>query len=141
MRKCTAKVGHKKKKSADPLLDSRRASSLPNWIAAYHYRIREPCYWLSRFGVNQSHIAASLPYKNHARSRLGLGNCCCRKCPQGEVGSPCRVLYGKPMPKRHIREHTPFESHFDGSTAIHIRKIAIQELAQTLPMRQLSEEF
>lgn len=60
---------------------------------------------------------------------------------RGEVGSPCWVLYGKPTPKQHIREHTPFESHFDGSTAIHIRKIAIQELAQTLPMRQLSEEF
>lgn len=86
-------------------------------------------------------MTASLPYKNHARSRLGLGNGSCRKCPQGEVGSPCWVLYGKPTPKRHIREHTPFESNFDGSTAVHIRKIAIQELAQTLPMRQLSEGF
>lgn len=86
-------------------------------------------------------MTASLPDKNHARSRLGLGNGSCRKCPQGEVGSPCWVLYGKPTPKQHIREHTPFESHFDRSTAIHIRKIAIQELAQTLPMRQLYEEF
>lgn len=86
-------------------------------------------------------MTASLPYKNHARSRLGLGNGSCHKCPQGEVGSPCWVLYGKPTPKQHIREHTPFESHFDGSTAIHRRKIDIPELAQTLPMRQLSEEF
>lgn len=86
-------------------------------------------------------MTASLPDKNHARSRLGLGNGSCRRCPQGEVGSPCWVLYGKPTPKQHNREHTPFESHFDGSTAIHIRKIAIPELAQTLPMRQLSEKF
>lgn len=60
---------------------------------------------------------------------------------RGEVGSPCWVLYGKPTPKQHIREHTPFESHFDGSTAIHRRKIDMPELAQTPPMRKLSEEF
>ena len=34
-----------------------------------------------------------------------------------------------------------FESHFDGSTAIHRRNIDIPELAQTPPMRKLSEEF
>lgn len=82
-------------------------------------------------------MTASLPYNNHARSRLGLGNGSCRKCPQGEVGSPCWVLYGKPTPKQHIREHTPFESHWNESTAVLIRKITIQELARTSPIRQL----
>lgn len=65
----------------------------------------------------------SLPYKNHARSWLGYGNECCHKCPQGEVGSPCWVLYGKPMSKQRHWDVSPLWAHVDESTASLVRKI------------------
>ena len=105
-----------------------RDRSLPDWFAECHSRIREPCHWQTCFGVNPANIAVSLPYNNHARSRLVFGNGNCFKCPQGEVGSPCWVLYGKPTPKQHYLNAFPFESLLDESTDSHGRESTFKSL-------------
>lgn len=105
-----------------------RGRSLPDWFAECHSRIREPCHWITCFRVNSAHIAASLPYKNHARSRLGFGNGSCCKYPQGEVGSPYWLLYGKPTSELYHLCESSFKCHLDESTASQGRKTAFESL-------------